>query len=178
MAVAVVGGAAFVAAFAEFYDTVKNVASETRLFRLILKDLEITLDSLLPTVISEQLILPEVETKRLIEHMKKGGNLVRKCSKIPSWNYIFKVFYHLKLKQLEDEIVRFCQVDLFRVCDTRNGLRTLETLISKNKKVGSFRGVENMWAQIWKAVQMRKTVQMLCPGAKFKGTSISFFFCV
>ncbi|KAM3709373.1 hypothetical protein ACJW31_02G167500 [Castanea mollissima] len=90
----------------------------------------------------------KVETRSLIEHMKKGEvseqkrkkgeNLVRKCSKIPWWNYLFKVYYSLKLKELEDEIMRFCQVDL-QVHNTRNGLRTLEMVISISKRMGSFR---------------------------------------
>ncbi|KAK7860955.1 protein da1-related 5 [Quercus suber] len=124
-------GAAFGEGFADFRVVVKYVVDRARMFRPVLKHLESTLDRLAPTVIeigrlSEQLTLPEVETNILIEHMKKGENLVRKCSKIPWWNYLFKVYYSPKLKELEDEIVRFCQVDL-QVHNKRNGLRTLET---------------------------------------------------
>ena len=139
-------GAAFGEGFADFRVVVKYVVDRARMFKPILKRLESTLDRLAPTVIeigrlSEQLTLPEVETKSLIEHMKKGENLVRKCSKIPWWNYLFKVYYSPKLKELEDEIIRFCQVDL-QVPNTRNGLRTLETVISISKRMGSFRVVE------------------------------------
>nr|POF24632.1 putative disease resistance protein [Quercus suber] len=139
-------GVAFGGGFADFRVVVKNVVDRARMFKPILKRLESTLDRLAPTVIeigrlSEQLTLPEVETKSLIEHMKKGENLVRKCSKIPWWNYLFKVYYSPKLKELEDEIVRFCQVDL-QVHNTRNGLRTLETVISISKRMGPFRVVE------------------------------------
>ncbi|KAF3944226.1 hypothetical protein CMV_029281 [Castanea mollissima] len=139
-------GAAFGEGFADFRVVVKYVVDRARLFKPILKRLESTLDRLVPAVdeigrLSEQLTLPEVETKSLIEHMKKGENLVRKCSTIPWWNYLFKVYYSPKLKVLEDEIVRFCQVDL-HVHNTRNGLRTLETVISISKRMGSFRVVE------------------------------------
>uniref|UniRef100_A0A7N2M066 RPW8 domain-containing protein n=1 Tax=Quercus lobata TaxID=97700 RepID=A0A7N2M066_QUELO len=139
-------GAAFGEGFADFRVVVKYVVDRAHLFKPILKHLESTLDRLAPTVIeigrlSEQLTLPEVETKSLIEHMKKGENLVRKCSKISWWNYLFKVYYSPKLKELEDEIIRFCQVDL-QVHKTRNGLRTLETVISISKRMGSFRVVE------------------------------------
>ena len=139
-------GAALGEGFADFRVVVKYVVDRARMFKPILKHLESTLDRLAPTVIeigrlSEQLTLPEVETKSLIEHMKKGEKLVRKCSKIPWWNYLFKVYYSPKLKELEDEIIRFCQVDL-QVHNTRNGLRTLETVISISKRIGSFRVVE------------------------------------
>ncbi|KAK4584481.1 hypothetical protein RGQ29_022278 [Quercus rubra] len=139
-------GAAFGEGFAVLHDTVKNVVSKARMFKPILKRLESTLDRLVPTVneirrLSEQLELPERETKRLMEQMEEGEKLVSKCLKIRWWNYVFKVQYSPKLEELDKEITRFCQLDLQALC-TRNGLRTLETVISINKKVDSFRGVE------------------------------------
>ncbi|KAK7860952.1 putative disease resistance protein [Quercus suber] len=139
-------GAAFGEGFAVLHDTVKDVASKARMFKPILKRLESTLNSLVPTVneirrLSEQLELPERETKRLMEKMEEGEKLVSKCLKIRWWNYVFKVQYSSKLEELDKEIFRFCQLDLQALC-TRNGLRTLETVISINKKVDSFRGVE------------------------------------
>ena len=133
MAEAFVGGtvlgAAFREGFAVLHVTVKDVASKARMFKPILKRLKSTLDRLAPTVIeigrlSEQLTLSEVETKSLIEHMKNGENLVRKCLKIRRWNYVFKVIYYPKLKELEDLIIRFMQIDLQVHC-TRNVLRAL-----------------------------------------------------
>ncbi|KAL4644912.1 hypothetical protein ACB092_02G198200 [Castanea dentata] len=126
-------GAAFREGFVDFHVVVRYVVDKARMFKPILKRLEST----------KRLTLPEVETRSLIEHMKKGEgeNLVRKCSKIPWWNYLFKVYYSPKLKELEDEIIRFCQVDL-QVHNTRNGLRTLEMVISISKRMGSFRVVE------------------------------------
>ena len=139
-------GAAFGEGFAVLHETVKNVVSKARMFKPIHKRLESTLDRLVPTVneirrLSEQLELPERETKRLMEQMEEGEKLVSKCLKIRWWNYVFKVQYSPKLEELDKEITRFCQLDLLALC-TRNGLRTLETVISINKKVDSFRGVE------------------------------------
>ena len=91
MAAAFVGGAALGAAFGEgfavLHVTVKDVVSKARMFKPILKHLESTLDRLAPTVneitqTSEQLDLPEVETKSLIEHMEEGEKLVLNCLKI------------------------------------------------------------------------------------------------
>ena len=139
-------GAAFGEGFTVLHNTVTDVVSKARMFKPILKRLASTLDRLVPTVdeikrLSEQLELPERETKRLMEQMEEGEKLVSKCLKIRWWNYVFKVQYSPKLEELDKEITRFCQLDLLALC-TRNGLRTLETVISINKKVDSFRGVE------------------------------------
>ena len=108
MAAAFVGGAALGAAFGEgfavLHVTVKDVVSKARMFKPILKHLESTLDRLAPTVNEitqsiEQLDLPEVETKSLIEHMEEGEKLVPKCLKIRWWNYCFKLYYSPKLKK-------------------------------------------------------------------------------
>nr|POF20208.1 putative disease resistance protein [Quercus suber] len=145
MAAASVGGAALGAAFGEgfavLHDTVKDVVSKARMFKPILKRLESTLNNLAPMVneitqLSEQLDLRKVETENLIENMKKGEKLVRKCLKIRWWNYCFKVYYSDKLEELDKEIVRFCQVDL-QVHSTRNGLRTLVNVNLILQKVDS-----------------------------------------
>ena len=73
--------------------------------------------------LSKQLDSPEAETKGLIEEMKKGAKLVRKCPKIRLWNY---VYYSDKLNKLDETILRFFQVDL-QVKNTRNGLRVKNT---------------------------------------------------
>ena len=145
MAAAFVGGAALGAAFGEgfavLHDTVRDVVSKARMFKPILKRLESTLDRLAPTVneitqLSEQLDLPKVETEKLIEHMEEGEKVVRKCLKIRWWNYCFKLYYSPKLKELVEEIVRFCQLDM-QVHSTRNGLRTLVNVNINLQKVDS-----------------------------------------
>nr|XP_023889709.1 probable disease resistance protein At5g66900 [Quercus suber]XP_023889710.1 probable disease resistance protein At5g66900 [Quercus suber] len=145
MAAAFVGGAALGAAFGEgfavLHDTVKDVVSKARMFKPILKRLESTLDRLVPTVneirrLSEQLELPERETKKLMEQMEEGEKLVSKCLKIRWWNYVFKFQYSSKLEELDKEIFRFCQLDLQALC-TRNGLRTLVNVNINLQKVDS-----------------------------------------
>ena len=125
------------------HDTVKEVGNKAIRFKPILKRLKSTLGRLEPTVseiirLNAQFDRPEAETRSLIEEMKKGANLVRKCLKIPWWNYLSKVYYNDKLCELNDTINRFCQVDL----STRNGLHMLQTVINIQETMGSFRHVE------------------------------------
>ncbi|XP_030974658.1 probable disease resistance protein At5g66900 [Quercus lobata] len=134
-------GAVFGEVFAVLHDAVKEVGSKALMFRPILKSLESQLGRLAPLVedikrLSEQLELPKVETETLIEHMKKGEKLVRKCSKIRWWNYYFKVYYSTKLQELDKEIVKFCQVDL-QVYGTRNALKALLSMNRMLQKVDS-----------------------------------------
>ncbi|KAF3954594.1 hypothetical protein CMV_020081 [Castanea mollissima] len=136
-------GAAFGAVFTVLYDAVKDVVGKVRKFKPILEDLESTLNNLAPMVdeirqLSEQLDLPEVKTKRLMKRMEKGAKLVRKCLKIRWWNSCFIVGYSTELKELDEEIRRFCQVDL-QVHNTRNVLKTLEQVKHIGKGVDSLR---------------------------------------
>ena len=124
----VVGGA-FGEGFAILHETVKNVVGQAIMFKSILEDLESTLERIAPVVqeirqLSLALDRPERETKILTEQMKKGAKLVRKCSKIQCWNYCFKSHYATKLSELNEDIEKFCRVDLI-VQSTRTGLETL-----------------------------------------------------
>ena len=136
-------GAAFGEVFAVLHDAVKEVVGKVRKFKPILENLESTLNDLAPMVdeirqLSEQLDLPEVKTKKLMERMEEGAKLVRKCLKIRWWNSCFKVGYSTELKELDEEIRRFCQVDL-QVHNTRNVLKTLEQVKHIVKRVDSLR---------------------------------------
>ena len=77
-------GAVFGEGFAVFHYTVKDVGSKALMFKQpFLKGPESKLGGMAPTVndinrLSEQLDLPQVETKSLIEQMKKGKKLVHK----------------------------------------------------------------------------------------------------
>ena len=129
--------AAFGEGFAILHETVKHVVGQIIMFKSILKSLESTLDGVAPVVqqirrLSLALGHPEKETKRLIEQMKKGNELVLKCSKIKrwSWNYCFKAYsYSIKLKKLNNAIEKFCQIDL----TVQNTRTALETLIKVNQ---------------------------------------------
>ena len=130
-------GAAFGEGFAILHETVKHVVGQIIMFKSILKSLESTLDGIAPVVqeirrLSLALDHPDKETKRLIQQMKKGKELVLKCSKIKrwSWNYYFKAyFYAKKLKKLNNAIEKFCQIDL----TVQNTRTALETLIKVNQ---------------------------------------------
>ena len=116
-------GAAFGEGFATLHKTVKHVVGQIIMFKSILKRLESTLDGIAPVVqeirrLSLALDRPEEETKSLIEKMKKGEELVLECSKITikrcwSLNYCVKAYsYSKQLKELNDSIEKFCQVEL------------------------------------------------------------------
>ncbi|KAK7848881.1 putative disease resistance protein, partial [Quercus suber] len=130
-------GAAFGEGFAILHDTVKHVVGQIIMFKSILKSLESTLDGIAPVVqeirrSSLALDHPDEETKRLIEQMKKGKELILKCSKIKRWNlnYCFKAYsYSIKLKKLNNAIEKFCQIDL----TVQNTRTALETLIKVNQ---------------------------------------------
>ena len=133
MAVALVTGsvvgAAFGEVFALLHETVANVVSQALMFKSILERLKSTLDGLAPVIeeirrLNKALDHPENETKSLIKQMEKGEKLVRKCLKVKRWNYCFKAHYASELQELDEAIVRFCQVDMI-VQNTRNGLKTL-----------------------------------------------------
>ena len=123
-------GAAFGEGFATLHKTVKHVVGQIIMFKSILKRLESTLDGIAPVVqeirrLSLALDRPEEETKSLIEKMKKGEELVLECSKITikrcwSLNYCVKAYsYSKQLKELNDAIEKFCQVDLaFQIART------------------------------------------------------------
>ena len=135
-------GAAFGEGFAILHDTVKHVVGQIIMFKSELKRLESTLDGVAPMVreieeLSQALNFPVKETQSLVEQMKKGKELVLKCSKIKrrNWNYCVKAYsYSNKLSKLNKAIEKFCQVNLM-VQNTRNGLETL-TLVSQNTKIG------------------------------------------
>ena len=123
-------GTAFGQVFTSLRETVKDAVNKVHQFKPILERLKSTLDRLSPVVdriveLSEKLDLPESETERLKKHMEEGVKLVRNCLTVQRWNYVSKFKYSSKLKDLDNEIVRFCWLDLIAQC-TRNGLMTLE----------------------------------------------------
>ena len=119
-------GTAFGQVFTSLRETVKDAVNKVHQFKPILERLKSTLDRLSPVVdriveLSEKLDLPESETERLKKHMEEGVKLVRNCLTVQRWNYVSKFKYSTKLKALDDEIVRFCWLDLQAQCH-RTGL--------------------------------------------------------
>lgn len=91
-------GAVFGKAFAELYDSVKDVGSKVVMFKSILISFKSNLDLLAPVVkeikrLNQELNRPEEETKSLIKDMEDAENLIRTCSEIQDWNFPFQAFY-------------------------------------------------------------------------------------
>ena len=120
-------GAAFGEGFAILHGTVKHVVGKIIMFKSFLERLESTLDRIAPQAqkIKELNLAhdrPENEIKSLIEKMEMGNELVLKCSKMKRWSldYCVKAYsYSKQLKELNDAIEKFCQVDLaFQIART------------------------------------------------------------
>lgn len=96
---------------------VMSQAKKTTKFRIILKRLEKTLRNIEPVFyssgrLSTVLDRPEKETKKFIYYVDHGKEVVLKCSTIKCWN-VYKKFVHAnRLIRLDNEIVRFFQVEL------------------------------------------------------------------
>lgn len=138
LAAAIVGraalGAVFGKAFAELYETVKDVGSKVVMFKSILISFKSNLDLLAPVVeeirrLNQELNRPEEETKSLIKDMSDAEHLIRTCSEIQDWNYLFQAFYVKKLTDLDKAIVRFCKVHM-QAQNRRDLLQILEQLKS------------------------------------------------
>ena len=126
-------GEAFAEFFAVLYDTVKKVGNKDCSFKPHIKNLEPTLDRLLPIDIQRsinQIDLSEKKRKSLIEEMKMGETLIRKCSKKRWWNCCFKFCCPTELCELNEDIARFCEDDL-----EANSTRNDETEISMNLNI-------------------------------------------
>jgi ABC-type uncharacterized transport system fused permease/ATPase subunit len=131
-------GAAFGEVFAVLHDTVKNVGSKIPMFKSILKSLESNLDLLAPVVedirlLNKILDRQEEETKSLIEDMKMAEELLRMCSGIQGWNCLFQAYSARKLTELDEAIVKFCQVHI-QAQNRRNILMILELKSSPKEK--------------------------------------------
>ena len=104
------------------------------------------LDSVAPTVtdierLNQQLNRPAEETQSLIEEMTKSVELVRKCLQIPRRNLYLIVKYSSKRSKLEEDISRFCQVDL-QLHGARARLEILERTIHIGQRMDSIRSAE------------------------------------
>ncbi|KAH7520128.1 hypothetical protein FEM48_Zijuj08G0111300 [Ziziphus jujuba var. spinosa] len=109
------GGAALGAAFGALFDVVIEIKNKNLMFKPILKKLKSTLESLKPliTVIekyNKKLDLPEGETTDFKLEMKKGEELVRKCSKVNKFNIFIKSYLAGKLTELDDTLRRLIEI--------------------------------------------------------------------
>ncbi|KAK7263083.1 hypothetical protein RJT34_30667 [Clitoria ternatea] len=113
----------------ELLSAVLEMKEKAVKFRPTLEKLEETLKSLDKLVkqideLNKKLDRPAEETKKLIDGMKRGRELVLKCNKVQWWNCCHKADYQGELQELDEFIVRFFNLDM-QAQINRNGLETL-----------------------------------------------------
>ncbi|KAJ1436511.1 Powdery mildew resistance protein, RPW8 domain [Sesbania bispinosa] len=113
----------------ELLTSVSEMKDKAVKFKPTLEQMEKTLKSIGPVVnqieeLNKRLDRSPEETDRLINHMRSGKELVLKCSKVQWWNCCYKANYQEELQALDEEIIRFFQIDM-QGQNTRNGLEAL-----------------------------------------------------
>ncbi|KAM5576353.1 hypothetical protein ABKV19_007291 [Rosa sericea] len=101
------GGADLGAVYRMLLIVVTDVKDKNMMFRPLLGDLKLMLDSLKPLIeeIAEQdkvLVLPKEELEKFRVQMDKGVELVRKCSKVHPWASYKKYNYTIRLLGLNE----------------------------------------------------------------------------
>ncbi|XP_050291610.1 probable disease resistance protein At5g66900 [Quercus robur] len=139
-------GAGFGQVLTSLRETVKDVVRNARQFKRILKRLDSTLDLLAQAVedierSNQQRGRAVENTQSLIEEMTKGRELVCNSLQIPWWNLVLIVKYSSKLSKLEEDILRFCQVDL-QLYGARTVLETREIVSGIRESMDSTRSME------------------------------------
>ena len=139
-------GAGFGQVLTSLRETVKDVVRNVRQFKRILKRLDSTLDLLAQAVehierSNQQRGRAVENTQSLIEEMSKSMELVRNSLQIPWWNLVLIVKYSSKLFKLEEDILRFCQVDL-QLHGARTVLETREIVSGIRESMDSARSME------------------------------------
>ena len=139
-------GAGFGRVLTSLRETVKDVVRNVRQFKRILKRLDSTLDLLAQAVedierSNQQRGRAVENTQSLIEEMSKSMELVRNSLQIPWWNLVLIVKYSSKLFKLEEDILRFCQVDL-QLHGARTVLETREIVSGIRESMDSTRSME------------------------------------
>ncbi|XP_071710777.1 probable disease resistance protein At5g66910 [Rutidosis leptorrhynchoides] len=116
---------------------ISQIKQSTR-FRTILIRLDKTIRKIEPVFRSSgrlSLLLnhPETETKMFVFYVEYGKQVVLKCSKIKCWN-VYKKFVHAnRLIRLDNELVRFFQVELRDEMST--SMRSLIEIYALNEKM-------------------------------------------
>uniref|UniRef100_A0A7N2R1F7 RPW8 domain-containing protein n=2 Tax=Quercus lobata TaxID=97700 RepID=A0A7N2R1F7_QUELO len=123
-------GAALGEAFNILHEVVKKYGRKALNFNSAFKRLKRNLDRFAPAMeeirkAGEELGLPKDETKSLIYQIKKGEELIRKCSKK---NWLLRIFkYYDELTELNAAIVTFIKVDM-NLQTRRDVLRLLKAM--------------------------------------------------
>ncbi|KAJ4714947.1 Disease resistance protein [Melia azedarach] len=138
------GGALLGAVFGELLKAVLEATKEAAVFKSRLKQLELTLRSVAPTLLEIQrlnkvLDRPEQETKGLIEKLEQGQQLVQKCSKI-KWYSLKRCHYSKKIFELDRSVVRFFQIEvqLQQTRDDKEILKDLKEVHTLVKRISGY----------------------------------------
>uniref|UniRef100_A0A2N9ICB3 RPW8 domain-containing protein n=1 Tax=Fagus sylvatica TaxID=28930 RepID=A0A2N9ICB3_FAGSY len=115
------------------------LGSKALMSNSIVKNLASNLNDLASVVeeirqLSEDLDLPEEETKSLIEKMNKAKELISEWSKFPWWKRLFKGNHGKELTSLNEEIERFCKV-VMPAQSRRDGLKLLKEFSIQTEKI-------------------------------------------
>ncbi|KAJ0097595.1 hypothetical protein Patl1_28768 [Pistacia atlantica] len=116
MATDLLVGPAVEAVFGELLRAVLKEAGKAKYFKPQLEQLQSTLENNASVIqqiekYNEKLDYPKCETQLMIEKIKEGEQIVRRCSTV-KWNIIKKIYYARKLIKMNSLIDRFFQVDM------------------------------------------------------------------
>ncbi|KAI3921195.1 hypothetical protein MKW98_012765 [Papaver atlanticum] len=121
MSLELIGGALLGAVVSELLKAVLRAKAKATSFKPYLEKLTITLESVIPKVEEIKRLDDDErmrtdsqkgpELNRLIMLLREGTILVQKCSEVQSWNYISKKKYWGKIQELDNDLIRFFQVD-------------------------------------------------------------------
>lgn len=118
-------------------------------FRPYLERLNSTLEKVIPKVEEIQRInqddKPEVKKLRMI--LSEGINLVDKCSTVQSWNYYLKNKYSRLLHELDNNLIRFFQLDVQTAiwCDVGQILDKMNDMNQKIDQLTAERGCSSSY---------------------------------
>ncbi|KAF3438901.1 hypothetical protein FNV43_RR17176 [Rhamnella rubrinervis] len=138
MAEAAFAGAAVGTAFAALYDVIKVTVIKNAKFKPISKEISGTVEALKPLIddiikFNKQLDLPPNETSGFDEKLKKGADLLVKCSKVHRCNFCVKPHYFDELQELDASLNGW--MDILKVQHVRDVKKDKEIVRQMHQKV-------------------------------------------
>ncbi|KAJ0239034.1 Powdery mildew resistance protein [Hirschfeldia incana] len=136
-----VGGAALGAPVSEIFKLLIEEAKKVKDFKPISEDLSSTMERLVPIVNmidSMQVQLGSTtgkgELKFLLKTMERAEVMVSKCSRVQWYSIAEKALYTRKIKGINQDFLRFCQLDLQLILH-RNQLNSMHSMSSMSTKI-------------------------------------------
>lgn len=128
---------ALIPIFSVLLSTVSYAASVKSRFRSELKSLESHLALIKRMIDDEELVNKKMqqETEMLSRKLFRGEKLVRKCTKVKSWNLVKRWHYTRELKKFEDSLMKFFQIDVAFI-QYRN-VKEMSVQIANNEKMST-----------------------------------------